>query len=154
MRKIYMATFGLISLFFVGVVSADGNSSASSSSSGYTPEPVPDRIVRLVESEQYSKAVEALQEFIKTEKKNPDAWNWLGFSQRKSGDLGNSLKSYKKALKLDKKHLGANEYLGELYLMQGNVKKAKKQLKRLAKYCGDCEQYKLLKKSIKAYKNS
>ena len=33
---------------------------------------------------------------------------------------------YNKALAIDKKHLGANEYLGELYLKVDKPKKAKK----------------------------
>ena len=131
---------------------ADGSSKAADAS--YTPKPVPATITQLIEEEQFSEAVEELQAFVRTEKRNPDAWNWLGFSQRKSGDLNGSLKSYKKALKLDKRHLGANEYLGELYLMRGDLRKARKQLRRLARYCGKCEQYEMLKQSIKDYKDS
>ena len=139
-----------IKLFLLALITfslpiwADGGSSGGSGD----PDPVPDKIVRLVESEQYERAIAELKTFVKTEKKNPDAWNWLGYSQRTVGDLKASLKSYKKALRLDRKHLGANEYLGELYVMLGNMKKANKQLKKLAKYCGDCEQYKKLEQVI------
>ncbi|MBX2869592.1 MAG: tetratricopeptide repeat protein [Acidiferrobacterales bacterium] len=111
-------------------------------------EPLPAKIERLIDSEQYERAEEELKIYVKKEKKNPDAWNWLGFSQRLNGDLDGSLKSYKKALRLDKKHLGAHEYLGELYIMRGEMKKAKKQLKKLAKLCGDCEQYQKLSAAI------
>lgn len=120
----------------------------SGSSSPSDVKPVPAKAVRLVEAEQFDRAVVELNEFVKEEKKNPDAWNWLGYSQRSTGDLDGSLASYKKALKLDKKHLGANEYLGELYVMRGDMKNAKKQLERLAKYCGDCEEYKKLEEVI------
>ena len=51
-------------------------------------------------------------------------------------------------LRLDRRHLGANEYLGELYVMMGKMKKAKKQLKKLAKYCGDCDEHRKLAEVI------
>ncbi len=75
----------------------------------------------------------------------------MGYSERKNGNFKASLKAYKKALRIDRKHLGANEYLGELYLMTDKLNLAKKQLKRLAKYCGDCEQHQILSASIAAY---
>ena len=127
---------------------------SGSDSSSSEPDPVPSKVTRLVESEQYAKAVVELKAFVRKEKKNADAWNWLGYSQRKSGDLDGSLKSYKKALKIDRKHLGANEYLGELYIMRGEMGKAKKQLKKLGKYCGDCEEYKDLQLAIKSNSGS
>jgi len=111
-------------------------------------EPLPAHIESLITSERYADAESELKKFVKKEKQNPDAWNWLGFSQRLNGDLDGSLKSYKKALRLDGEHLGAHEYLGELYLMRGQPKKAKKQLKKLKSLCGECEQYKKLSEAI------
>ncbi len=136
----------LLGLLLSTAAFADGG---GSSTDGYKHvEPLPAKIERLIESEQYERAEEELKIYVKKEKKNPDAWNWLGFSQRLNGDLDGSLKSYKKALRLDKKHLGAHEYLGELYVMRGEMKKAKKQLKKLAKLCGECEQYQKLSEVI------
>ena len=68
-----------------------------------------------------------------------------------TGDLDASLKSYKTALRLDRKHLGANAYIGELYLMMNNLSKANKYLKKLNKYCGDCEQYQDLKAAVEQH---
>ncbi len=62
-----------------------------------------------------------------------------------------SLRSYRKALSLDPQHLGAHEYLGELYLMMNKPEKAKKQLKKLRRYCGDCEQAEELSEAIEKY---
>jgi tetratricopeptide (TPR) repeat protein len=136
----------LVFLVFTLQLHADGGGGSSSSA-----DPLPDNIPALVDSGQYQKAIIALEDFISDEKKNPDAWNYLGYSQRNVGLLDESLKSYKKALKLDRKHLGANEYIGELYLMLNDPKKAKKHLKRLSKYCGDCEQYQDLDQAINKY---
>lgn len=112
---------------------------------------LPEEISSLVESNQYEEAKEALKAFTEKEKNNADAWNLLGYSQRKTGDLKQSLKSYKRALRLEPKHLGANEYIGELYLMMDKPKKARKHLKRLRRYCGECEEAEELAEAIEQY---
>lgn len=144
MSKILVFLWVMI-VFSFQAATADGGGG----SSDREPDPVPAEIVQLIENEQFEKAKAELEAFIKKEKQSADAWNWLGYSQRSTGDLDGSLKSYKRALRLDRKHLGANEYLGELYIMRGNLGKAKKQLKKLAKYCGDCEQHQKLAEVIK-----
>ena len=137
-----LSTFVAVTLLSAApIVLADGGSSG--------PDPVPSKIVRLVESEQYDRAIPELEEFVMKNKKSADGWNWLGYSQRSTGDLDGALKSYKKALRLDRKHLGANEYLGELYVMRGEMDEAQKQLKKLAKYCGDCEEHQKLAEVIR-----
>jgi len=136
----------VISLFVLGLMTVMHPLWADGGSDG--PDPVPDKIIRLIDSEQYDRAAAELKTFVNIEKKNADAWNWLGYSQRSLGDLDASLKSYKKALRIDRKHLGANEYLGELYVMRGEMDKAQKQLSKLAKYCGDCDQFEKLQEVI------
>ena len=126
-------------------VNADGGGSYVTS--------LPEAISALVENEQFADAVPALKKFIRNERNNADAWNLLGYSQRKVGMLDKSLKSYKKALGLDPQHLGAHEYIGELYLMMNKPKKAKKHLKRLKRYCGECEQTLELAEEIKKYES-
>jgi len=61
-------------------------------------------------------------------------------------------KHYNEALRLDPKHRGAHEYLGEAYLMVGNLGKAKEQLKTLDGLCFfTCEEYTMLKKAVADY---
>ena len=63
-----------------------------------------------------------------------------------------ALPHYQKALAIDPKHRGAHEYIGEAYLMVGNVTKAKEHLGQLDKLCFfGCNEYSDLKKSISAY---
>ena len=57
---------------------------------------------------------------------------------------------YLVALKINPKHAGANEYLGELYLQTKRPEEAKKRLEVL-KTC-NCEEYKELKEKIEKYK--
>ena len=112
---------------------------------------LPEDVAELISGEQYEQAIVELENFIQSEKRNADAWNLLGYSQRKLGLLDESLVSYKKALKLDRKHPGAHEYIGELYLTMGDPKKAKKHLKKLEKYCKDCDELIELAKAIEKY---
>ena len=112
---------------------------------------LPDGIQALVEGGQYDQAITELTTFVKKEKRNADAWNLLGYSQRKVGMLDESLVSYKKALKVDRKHLGAHEYIGELYLLRDDPKSAKKHLGKLKRYCKDCEEYQELAEAIEKY---
>ena len=101
----------------------------------------------------WATAIVDLQQADKLQPNNADVNNLLGYSNRKLGKLDVSLGYYQKALKLTPKHLGANEYLGELYLMMNQPAKAKIQLATLAKICGKtCEQYLDLKKGIDSYK--
>jgi Tfp pilus assembly protein PilF len=55
---------------------------------------------------------------------------------------------YNKALALMPNHLGANEYLGELYVEQGQMDKAKQRLVVLQAACGNCAQAQDLNKAI------
>jgi len=58
-------------------------------------------------------------------------------------------KHYNEALRIDPKHKGAHEYVGEAYLMVGNVAKAKEHLAALDRICFfGCDEYSLLKKAV------
>ncbi len=84
--------------------------------------------------------------------KSADAYNLLGYSYRKLGDTDAAFENYQTALRLNRMHRGANEYLGELYLEMGNVAEAKKLMQALGKYCTySCAEYKELKEEIANY---
>jgi hypothetical protein len=69
------------------------------------------------------------------------------------GDTGKAFEHYRIALKIDPKHRGANEYLGELYLETDQLVKAEERLKVLDKACRwGCEEYDDLKEAIEKYK--
>lgn len=55
---------------------------------------------------------------------------------------------YEAALRADPGHLGALEYQGELYLMQGDVAAAGENLRRLREICGGCEEAVALESAI------
>ena len=107
----------------------------------------------LIEQGKYAEAIPLLRRATAAEPKNADAYNYLGFTHRKLGDREVALGYYQKALDIMPRHLGANEYLGELYLEMGELEKAEERLDVLDWAClFGCEEYTDLKNAIKAYK--
>jgi Flp pilus assembly protein TadD len=87
---------------------------------------------------------------------NADWNNLMGYSLRKAGaaNAAESERYYNEALRIDPKHKRAHEYLGEAYLMVGNLPKAKEHLAQLDKICYfGCSEYSDLKKAIGAYES-
>jgi len=109
-----------------------------------------------IEAKQYDKAIPLLQSYL-SRAKDTDAFaeNWIAYSYRKSGQLDQAFLHYDKALKIDPEHRGAHSYLGEAYLMAGNLSKAEEHLKVLDKLCFlPCSEYTALKKSVAYYKQN
>ena len=108
-----------------------------------------------VSNGNYQLAIKYLLKAAKTSPDNPDVYNLLGFSHRKLDKLEESFMYYNRALKLNPRHLGANEYIGELYLKTNNLKKAEEHLKILDDICFfGCDEYDDLKESIEKYKKN
>ena len=95
----------------------------------------------------YSQALEKLNTAYKSDKKNPDILNYMGFTSRKTGNFKKAENYYLKGLDLDPKHHGINEYLGELYVQTSRIDKANERLAVL-KNC-NCEEYQDLELIIK-----
>ena len=101
---------------------------------------------------RYLKAQKLL---LKSNKKKPlqaDTLNYLGFTTRKLGDYENGEKYYLQGLEIEPKHIGINEYLGELYVATNRLNLAKERLKILEN-C-NCEEYTELKEIIEGTKKS
>jgi Flp pilus assembly protein TadD len=107
-------------------------------------------IKKTIDKHHYSDAIPLLKNYLQKDPRSADAYNYLGFSYRKSGHLPEAFDSYGKALALDPKHLGAHEYLGEAYLMNKEPEKARTELATLKGICGNCEEFRDLDKAIKS----
>ncbi len=107
-----------------------------------------------IESERYQDAVKMLEEIFATNKRDADVFNLLGFSYRKLGNLARARMFYDEAIAISPAHLGANEYLGELFLQIGDIEAAKANLEVLRKACGDCEEFVDLQEAIRATQNT
>lgn len=148
-----IAVFALLSLANVPGALANGGPGSRDGDAAW---PSPDRDytkgVAAIQGGQYGDGIRLLEAYTAHNKNNADAENWLGFAYRKSGALDAAFAHYDRALTLDPKHRGAHEYLGEAYLMAGNVTKAEEHLKILEGLCGtSCVEYTMLKKAVDQY---
>ncbi len=111
--------------------------------------------VKAIKAEQFAAAIPLLEAVVKRDATNADAYNWLGYATRKNGDPAAAIPIYEKALAIDPKHRGVHEYMGEAYLMLGNLPKAKEHLSRLDKLCFfSCEEFRDLKKAVESYEKN
>lgn len=123
-----------------------GSDSASMKNTDYA------QATKLIQAGDFAAAVPLLKKVVAADPKNADAYNYLGYSERKQGHMDAAMAHYMKALSLKPEHRGANEYLGELYLQLGQLDKAKERLDVLDRACFfGCEEYRELKEKIKDY---
>tara|TARA_B100000427_G_scaffold97398_1_gene80189 strand:+ start:161 stop:649 length:489 start_codon:yes stop_codon:yes gene_type:complete len=99
----------------------------------------------------YLKAQKLLVQSNKNFPNKADTLNYLGFTTRKLGDFENGEKFYLQGLKIDPKHIGINEYLGELYVATNRHNLAVERLEVL-KDC-NCKEYDQLKAVIAGEKS-
>lgn len=111
-----------------------------------------DAAKRAIARQDWKAAVAALERAAREEPNDADVQNLLGFALRKSGELDRAFRHYGRALQLNPGHLGAHEYVGEAWLLRGNVAKAREHLAALEKLCpAKCEEREDLKRAIEAY---
>ena len=100
----------------------------------------------------YKKAISNLLKANKENPSNPDILNLLGFSHRKIGDYDSAEIYYSLGLEIDPKHVGINEYMGELFVATNRMDEARKRLAVLES-C-NCKEYNELKQVIDGTKQS
>ena len=111
--------------------------------------------VKAIKAGKFAEAITLLDAVVARDGTNADAYNWLAYATRKNGDPAKAIPIYEKALTLDPKHRGAHEYIGEAYLVLGDVAKAKEHLKLLDSLCTfSCYEYRDLKKAIGVYEKN
>ena len=155
-------TILLITLFLsTSLMAAGSDSSSSSSGSENSKESLYDDAVKLVKragklekkdktekaKKLYTQAFKKLEKAYKSDKKNPDVLNYMGFTTRKVGNFDKAEKYYLEGLKINPNHNGINEYLGELYVQTNRIDKANERLSVL-KNC-NCDEYNELELIIK-----
>ena len=114
-------------------------------------DPVREQVSAATQRQDWPAAQAALRDALAKEPGNADYHNLYAYSVRKgaSPDMSLVFKHYNEALRLDPKHRGAHEYIGEAYLMVGNLPKAKEHLAQLDKLCFlPCSEYSDLKQAV------
>lgn len=141
---VLFAFFSVMAVPVMAAGTSDGSSAAS------TTEPTYQQAKAAVDAAKFKEALPMLVMLTKDDPKNADAWNLLGFTYRKLGQMDDSSKAYLKVLAINPNHLGALEYQGELFISTGKTDLARANLAKLKSLCGTCEQSDDLAKSLKA----
>jgi tetratricopeptide (TPR) repeat protein len=106
-----------------------------------------------IEAKDWSGAIQSLTAADQRTRGNADIHNLLGYAYRNAGKLDAAFGHYQQALKIDPRHRGAHEYIGEAYLQAGNPAKAEEHLAILRRICPiRCEEREDLGRKIAAYK--
>ena len=117
-------------------------------------DPVLEKVTAATKKQDWASAQAMLRDALAADPQNANYHNLYAYSVRKgaSPDMNLVFKHYNEALRIDPKHRGAHEYIGEAYLMVGNVAKAKEHLAQLDKLCFfSCSEFTDLKKAIAAH---
>jgi tetratricopeptide (TPR) repeat protein len=106
-----------------------------------------------VKRQDWKQAAQRMTAYVQRQPEDADGWNELGHALRRDGQMQPAFDAYGKALKIDPRHRGAHEYLGEAYLQVGDLARAEQELRTLDKLCFfSCEEYRDLKEAIEAYR--
>jgi tetratricopeptide (TPR) repeat protein len=106
-----------------------------------------------IEAKNWSAAIKSLSSAALRDTRNADIQNYLGYAYRHAGELDLAFKHYALALRLNPRHRGAHEYVGEAYLMVKNQAKAEEHVAALEKICLlPCEELEDLRKKVAEYR--
>ena len=151
MKTLLSIIFILTSSFTYSAGTDSGSSSSSSASTNNVDVNIEfKRAKKLIYKKDYAKGLKILKD-IENERpfgySKADLYNYMGFASRKQKDPDyiNAENYYLKALSLDADHIGALEYLGELYYETDRASEAKSLLEKLGEVAGkDSTEYKEL----------
>lgn len=132
MRRIILAASLAAILGAPASVYAAGSSTSSDVTIG--------DIKRSVDRGDYQAAISKAQDYLDSNSRSADAYNYIGFSRRKLGQNDKARAAYDRALGIDPSHVGAHEYYGELEITLGNIAAAERHLAELTRICGSCSE--------------
>ncbi|MGY2342047.1 tetratricopeptide repeat protein [Pseudomonas sp. SDO5532_S415] len=107
-----------------------------------------DYAYRLAKDGRYEEAL-ALLDTLK-EPRTAKALNYRGYATRKLGRTDEGIGFYLQSVKLDPHYAKVREYLGEAYVIKGQLDLAREQLQTIKSICGNttCEEYQDLAEAI------
>ncbi len=120
-------------------------------------DPVLEQVGAAIATSDFARAADILRGALAKDSGNASYHNMYAYAIRKGPNPNMDLvfKHYNEALRIEPKHRGAHEYVGEAYLMVGNVAKAKEHLGVLDRLCTfGCEEHSKLKKAVADYEQS
>ena len=107
---------------------------------------------RAIFAGDWNGAINALTSAALRDARNADIQNYLGYAYRRLRQVDPAMRHYQQALRLNPRHRSAHEHLGEAYLVQGDLTKAKEHLTALERICLiPCDEYDDLRRAIAKY---
>lgn len=105
----------------------------------------------LARAGKYENAIRVL--LLARDQSDPRVLNYLGYSNRKLGNMDKALRYYHAAVASNPDFTLVREYLGEAYIQLGLLEKAREQLTQLERICGSrsCREYSILSKYMVEY---
>jgi pentatricopeptide repeat protein len=102
----------------------------------------------LAKAKRYDEALEVLD--LMKNSNTAEALNYRGYTTRHLGRLDEGIGYYLQSVKLNPRYAQVREYLGEAYVIKGDLASAKYQLGKIKTICGnaECEEYEDLQKAI------
>ena len=108
---------------------------------------------KAVEARDWAGAIEHLSRARVQDDRNPDLETLLGYAYRNAGRFDDAFRHYAEALRLNPRHRGAHEYIGEAYLRVRDLAKAEEHLAELKRICViPCEESADLERAIALYR--
>ena len=144
-----------LALFSVSAgVHAAGGGGAGGGGDTTQTDPVLQAANASIAKKDWVAAQTTLKQALAGNAQNADYHNLYAYSLRKGANQDMKLVffHYEEALRINPKHRGAHEYIGEAYLQTGNLAKAKEHLAALDKLCFfGCEEFTDLKDAVTKY---
>jgi tetratricopeptide (TPR) repeat protein len=117
-------------------------------------DPVIEKTQAAIARLDWKQAQDITREALTKNPANADYHSLYAYSIRKgeSPSMDEMFLHYNEALRIEPKHRNAHEYLGEAYLMVGNLDKANEHLRVLDQLCFfPCDEYTMLKRAVAEY---
>lgn len=106
-----------------------------------------------VDRKDWEEATRRFERALVRDPDNADLHNYLGYANRNLKRYDLAFKYYKQAIALEPRRRGAHEYIGETYLITGDLSGAEKHLAALRDICLlPCEELDDLDRAVKAYR--
>lgn len=104
----------------------------------------------LLASGKYSAALDSANDVLTRRPASADALTYKGYALFQLGQREEAIKVLKQALQVNETHLGANKYLADVYLAEGDTASALDYMRviRMACQAGDCPELRALRSEI------
>ena len=143
---------GAVAMLPASDATAAGSSSSTSNAASQADQRNIERGKQAIEAGDWERAAAFLERAADSNAQNADVFNLLAYSYRHLDRIDEAFENYGRALDLDPKHLGAHEYIGEAYLIVGDLAKAEGHLATLQEICASCEETEELAEAIAKFK--